>query len=207
MIAGIALIVLAQADGTTNPFFPMTPKSEWVYQMGGQLSGEFSMKSLEPIQDKLKTDGTTQTPFQTYTNGELTSLLGYEISKGALLIVSGANGLPIPVRKVMVFSPDSSWDYYLDSNSIVSTPAVHVTSSTKSGGMQDWLGKPHETLICTSEFKLGTGKTLDVFQVSTYAKDIGLVKFTQSGHRGDGKIDTSQTLIKYTPGKSESKNQ
>lgn len=206
MIAALALLWVGQADGTTSPYFPMVPKSEWVYQMGGQLSGQFTLKSLEPKPDTLKTDGTTLTPFQTFTNGELTAEFGYEISKGALSIVSGSNGLPIPPRKVVVFTPNATWDYYMDSSGIVSTPAIHVMCSTKSGGMQSWLGKDRDTIICTSELKLGNGKMLDVFQISTYAKDLGLVKFIQTGHRGSDKVDSSQTLIKYTPGKSESKD-
>ncbi len=203
MIGLTAFLVLQAAPLTTNPYFPMTPQSKWVYKLGGQVEGEFIMRSMDPVEDTLRTDGTMESIFHIFSNGELTGKVGYEIKDNALYIVSGANGLPIPPRKVMVFAPDVNWDYYLNASAVISTPAVHVMSSTKDGGMQTWLGTPHQTLICTSEMKLGKGTVLDMFQVSTYAKGIGLVKFVQYGKQGKKKINTTQDLTSFTPGKSK----
>lgn len=197
-----AFLVLAQASnyGKGVAYFPLIPKSVWSYSISNQPGTTFEVKCLDPIDDVSAADGSFQVPCVLSTNGHVTGKLAYKMKGVSLFIVAGADGLPIPPRKVMVFSPDQTWDYITDTNSIIYTAPIITTCTTTAGKPEKWFGQMKNTLVCKSVMKIEKGKDFNVTQVSTYAEGIGLVKLVQTGHEGKNKIDSTQTLVSYKPG-------
>lgn len=200
IVALLALAVQAKSYGAGTAYFPLIANSVWTYSLSNSPGSNFVIKALAAEVDQTVADGTMIVPCTLSSNGHETGRVSYKLRGTSLYIVGGANGLPVPPRRVMDFTPGQTWDYQMDTNAVIFTDPIIVTCKTETGTPAKWLGTMRNILVCTSEMKILKGKDFDITQTSTYAEGIGLVKLVQKGHEGKTQIDSTQTLIGYKPG-------
>jgi len=192
LVAAISLLPFTSASN----FFPLIPGTTWTYQDSGSQSTIVDIVTVPKIQGDEKPYGVIK---QTI-NGEVIGELSYRVTGNSVYLIGKGPSDEIVERKILMIGGSLNWDYFAGAVSPYSTDEIHINAHSEPGTAEKLFGKLRDTIVLSMDATAGGTKGLNVHQVATYAKGIGLVSFVETGTAGSTKIDHTQTLIDFKPG-------
>ena len=193
-LAAAFLFLATPATPDAIEFFPLVKGNRWVYQ---DTMNEYTDEVGVPV----TIGGQPATPVTTILSGKPLDTVFYRVEKDSISIVAYKANEPLPAPIPVFQLGEKNWTFSGVTKWLGGPAPISIKGSSSLGGRQKVLGKEVEVLVVRLNAKIGgeNGASINVNQVATYARGIGLVKMEQENVVNKQKQKSKVELLRFEP--------
>jgi hypothetical protein len=185
----------AVLDSTPGDFFPLVPGSKYVYQEAGS-------KYEDVVGEPVDISGIQAFPVKTTSGKTTISESYYAVNAKAVTIVAFDPKKPLAEPQPVFQLEPRNWTWEGSTQWLGDPAPVLIKGSASLKGKRTVLDREVEILEVKLDARIGGAKGvgIDVVQVVTYAKGIGMIEMRQEGKIAKRTSTSKVVLVSYQVG-------